>query len=130
MLVFYIQFGENIVPVQCRAFAEDQFISDAIRLAGVTGMGDSSLPGYKVSSLVVRKEDVKYYLYADKIQEQVEEEEEEEYEEPEEETSSLTLVEQAEDTEEEVKTATACVRCGSTEHSYRTCPERPRRQNA
>ena len=128
MLVFYIQFGENIVPVQCRAFAEDQFISDAIRLAGVTGMGDSSLPGYKVSSLVVRKEDVKYYLYADKIQEQVEEEEE--YEEPEEETSSLTLVEQAEDTEEEAKTATACVRCGSTEHSYRACPERPRRQNA
>ena len=62
--VFYVKVNEETVPIKCSGYLEDGFLSDYARLFGVEGISEGLYPDLEVETLIVKKENIDYYLIA------------------------------------------------------------------
>lgn len=62
--VFYVKVNNETVPIKCQGYLDDGFIPDYARLFGVEGISEGLYPDLEVETLIVKKENIDYYLIA------------------------------------------------------------------
>ena len=106
MFIFYVKLAGKIVPIKCKSYDSDQFLSTHARLVGVEDIQEAIFPKFNIDTFIIKKSDIEYYVggtHKEIEEEASNENQEEEYFEEESESESSEEQEQEPEPEPEPK---------------------------
>lgn len=65
--IFYIKIGSSDAAVRCGSYEEDSLLDGFIKLNNVTGLNDTAHKDMNITSIIIKKTSITYYVIGEEI---------------------------------------------------------------